>query len=879
MKNAAIVFLFMLSTICLAMGTAVPAKAEVVSIGMLPVQDESGDQIPQKLLHKIEQDFKEKLTLSYQDVLVRAVKGTPAGTSSMQIDQLTALGRQQGVRYLLRSGILGIKSDSALSCDVGLYAELISVDSGAVTTMRANGAGSEASPAVDDVRRWEAYHFRSSAFTRTSLGQALGAALDQLAQQVHQALVPSDQATVESMPAETSAQQPASEDGAAAYDEDQELQQVIAEAESLVASGAAEGKDITSLQQALEGLRASLDSKASLMTQGQDTGTVDQEIAQRKTDLQNIIAASTQEAVAGPPEGEPQPESAEMSSGIAKVNELLSEALNCILKIQEIRTALMSFSQDQASMPADMEGTYLPVEELTSDISGVVADDAGNPVEGATVTDPVSGASATTDSSGSYIIPHIPSGRFATMKVLKDGRELSVGKVQLQPGRMAIADWQIRSGGAGARPPGVKILPSSVIIASKAGAGPARSGAIKGVVRDAKGKPVARALVMVRGVGMVRTDSQGRYMFANVPQGAYQVLVRTGGSTVQTQQVTVAAKKVVQSKTVYQGTSMTSPALGKQAVLARGAGASLKGKVTARSRQPLPGAKVTAVYTGGALSVFANSTGNYEFKGLKQGTYRLLARKAGYQEASGTVALKGAQSMVRDFTLEKSSAEIQKALSVKPAPVPGRARVPMHTTGERAAAGAKGHLSGMVRDARSGKPIDDATVHVYGQKAVHTDRRGSYRISDVQPGTCRIAASHRNYQMEARTVAVRPNHTSTEDFSLKGMERQEIKTTTTPLLMQPAAGYGQVQGRVTDSKTGKPVAQATVTLGSRKTRSGSSGEYSFAHIPAGSHAMTFEKTNYQDGSRRITVQAGKTSTVHMRLVPKLNLPMQKILVH
>ena len=163
MKNAAIVFLFMLSTICLAMGTAVPAKAEVVSIGMLPVQDESGDQIPQKLLHKIEQDFKEKLTLSYQDVLVRAVKGTPAGTSSMQIDQLTALGRQQGVRYLLRSGILGIKSDSALSCDVGLYAELISVDSGAVTTMRANGAGSEASPAVDDVRRWEAYHFRSSA--------------------------------------------------------------------------------------------------------------------------------------------------------------------------------------------------------------------------------------------------------------------------------------------------------------------------------------------------------------------------------------------------------------------------------------------------------------------------------------------------------------------------------------------------------------------------------------------------------------------------------------------------------------------------------------------------------------------------------------------
>jgi protocatechuate 3,4-dioxygenase beta subunit len=878
MKNAAIVFLLMLSTICLAMGTAVPAQAEVASIGMLPVQDESGDQIPQKLLHKIEQDFKEKLTLSYQDVLVRPVKGA-SETSGMQIDRLTALGRQQGVRYLLRSGILGIKSDSAQSCDVGLYAELIAVDSGAVTSLRANGTGAEASAAIDDVRRWEAYNFKSSAFARTSLGQALGAALDQLAQQVYQTLVPSGQAAAESMPAETQPRQPAGEEGAASYEDDQELQQVIAEAESLVASGAAEGRDITSLQQALEGLRSSLDNKVSLMTQGQDTGAVDQEIAQRKTDLQNIIASSTQEAVAQPPEGEPQPESAEMSSGIAKVNELLSEALNCILKIQEIRTALMSFSQDQAPLPGDMEGAYLPVEEPTSDISGVVADDAGNPVEGATVIDPVSGASATTDSSGSYIIPHIPSGRFATMKVLKDGRELSAGKVQLQPGRMAIADWRIRSGGAGMKATGVKILPSNVIIASKAGAGPARTGAIKGVVRDAKGKPVARALVMVRGVGMVRTDSQGRYMFANVPQGAYQVLVRTGGATVQTQQVAVAARKVVQSKTVYQGTAMTSPALGKQAVLTRGAGAGLKGKVSAGSRQPLPGAKVTAVYTGGALSVFADSKGNYEFKGLKQGTYRLLARKSGYQEASGTVALKGAQSVVRDFTLEKSSAEIQKALAVKPAPAPGRAKVPMRTTGERAAAGAKGHLSGVVRDARSGKPIEDATVQVYGQQSVRTDRRGIFRISDVQSGNCRVAATHRNYQMEARTVTVRSNHTSTEDFSLKSMERQDIKTTTTPLLLQPAAGYGQVRGRITDSRTGKPVAQATVTLGSQKTRSGSSGDYSFARIPAGSHSMTFEKTNYQDGSRRITVQAGKTATAHIRLVPKLNIPMQKILVH
>lgn len=778
MKNAANIFCLTFSIICLAASGSFPARAEVISIGMLPVQDESGAQIPQKLLIKVAQDLKQKMTLAYQDVLVRPVRGV-SDPSTLHVEQLSALGRKQGVRYLLRSGILDLKNDRALTCDIGLYAELITVDSGALASLRANGSGSDPNPRMEDARNWEAYNFKSSAFAQSALGQALNSAIEQLAQQVHQAVFPSGQPISETV--QTQTQPPPAVTGPATvpYEADQELQQLVAQAESLVASGAASGKDISSLQQSLECLRNALNNKVSLMTQGQDTGSVDQEIAQRKAELQNIIAASTQEAVNQPSQSQPQEISSDLKSGISKVNELLGEALNCILKIQEIRTALQN-SQSQSILPSSDSGqVYAPVVEPTSDVSGVVTDSSGNPVEGATVSDPQSGASATTDSAGSYVIPLVPSGRFATMKLFKGGKVLSSGKIQLQPGLMAFADWQVGAGGTAAKAPGIKILASNVIIPPRTGAQAAKSGTIEGVVRDSKGSPVARALVIVKGLGAARTDSQGRYMFVNVPQGDYQVMIRKGVSTVQTQQVKVAARKVVESKTVFKGKAIASPILGKQAVLTGGAGATLKGRIIAKNRQPLPGAKVTAVYSGGAISVFADLKGNYEFRNLKQGTYRLLANKAGYLEASSNVSLKGTQSEMRDFTLEKASPEIQKVMSTRPAATPIRTRtVPPATTG---------------------------------------------------------------------------SVTMTPKVQISGI----------------------VRGRVTDSKTGKPLSHAKVTLLNNEAQTGVNGDFSFQNIPAGNHTLAVEKSNYHDARRRITVHGGKTAIADVRMAPKTGTQLQK----
>ena len=861
MKKTAWILSLFISLIWLVTADARASLSGVISLGMLPVQDESGAQVPAGLLGRIGQDFRQKLTLSYQDLLVRSI-GETSGTTDEDVEQLAATGKRQGVRYVVRSGLLGMNCERGGPCDVSLYAELVASDSGEITSLRANGTAVESR---QDPGRWDAYDFRSSAFGNTSLGQAVNSAIDQLAQQLHQAVTGTEQAQAESSsPDEVS--QPAADQGGNDYESDQELQQIIAQADALVAGGAAGSQEIGSLKQALEGLRSALNNKVSLTTEGQDTGAVDQEIARYKTDLQAIIAASAQEAVDQPGQAEPQQMSGDVRSGIAQVNELLGEAMNCLLKIQEIRTALQGYDQGQPPPPEETGMDSVPVDEPTSDISGTVLDGSGDPVEGATVTEPESGASAVTDSSGSYVIPNIPSGRFAIFKVVKAGRELSTGKIQLQPGRAAYADWQVGTGTGGTASSGIKILPATVFIAAKKGVTAGKSGVIKGVVRDNLGRPVTRAQVMIKGLGMARTDSRGAYMFVNVPQGDYQVMIMKGGDVVKSERVKVAAKKTAAISTVYRSKAMTAPLLGRRAMLAGGGGSTLKGRVTSVNREPLPGAKVTAVGKGVAMSLFTDAGGNFQFKDLKPGNYRILASKAGYREAGSTVVLKEKRGELRNFMLEVSSAEIRKALSVRPLPIRRATRGAVGAASVRPAQTVSGSLCGVVRDAGSGKPVEGATVMIYGQKTTRTDRLGNYRI-DVPPGKYRVVASHGDFRTLARTVTIRAGATSREHFSLKLKEPLRsgiIKTT--PLRPAVSTGYGRVRGRITDGKTGRPIPRATVKLLDHSAQTNIFGVYRLDNVPAGSHTLTVEKDAYQDGGRRITVRAGAVTSADFRLL-------------
>jgi protocatechuate 3,4-dioxygenase beta subunit/TolB-like protein len=876
--------------IFLSAAVSVPDQAPVVSLGILPFQDESGLQVPAELLNKLAQDIARKLNLSYQDVLARVLAGV-SETAGLGAEQMAALGKQQGVRFILRGGILALDSekiDKELKCRVGLYAELITCENGTSVSLRANGDGAEENAAIDDARHWEGYDFGSNVFAATALGRALSAAVDQIIPQVHEAALSPGQEAPEAVPADQPALEPAAQQAAISYEADQELQQLIAQAESLVAGGAASGMDITPLRQTLEALQSALNEKISLMEQGQDTAAADQEIARRKAELQTVVDAFTQAAAAEPLPSEPQPVVGEKKNLVDKVNGLLDGALSAVLKIQEIKAALQGAQQEEqaSAEPPISEEPAAPMEEPATDVSGVVVDESGDPVEDAVVTDPETGAEGTTDGSGSYFIPRIPGGRFAELQVTKDGRQLAAGKVHLLAGRPAFADWRTRSGGGGSALSSLKILPSNVILSQKAGARTAELGTITGVARDEQGRPVGRALVMIKGVGVARTDSQGRYSFVNVPQGSYPLMVQRGGSTVQTFQVKVVAKKSVENKILVPSMTAARPAVIPVAP-AKGSGTLLKGTVISEEKRALGGAKVTAVVSGGGgLSVLTGGNGIYEFKDLKPGSYRLLAKKAGFQEASQPVVLQAGRGEVRNFSLKKSSAQIQKAIS---STTPRLTAQPAGTTAGKTAgttarttagkvagtAPAAGFLQGQVLDAGNRKPVANASVQAAGRPAARTDSRGIYRLNDLPPGSHRVVAGHKDFQQAEKTVTIRAGGTSQEDFFLKRKETPKLEAAPRVSAPKVTVTFGQVRGRVTDAKTGKPVAQAAITLSNRTVQSNAAGDYSFANVAAGSHTLIFKKSGYQDGSGRVTVAAGKTSTANVRLTPKALMDLRK----
>lgn len=321
---------------------------------------------------------------------------------------------------------------------------------------------------------------------------------------------------------------------------DEELQQLIAQAaESLANTSSLKKERVAAIQQALERLLAALNQRSTLMESGQitETGQVDQQIATQTENLQSAVSEVLPET-----QGFTPPEAAPANPGQGNLLQSLSSyfdlAFGFIQKIQEIRSTFRQVQEDsvneaqQATQATQPETPSEPVVEQAGEVTGAVTED-GVPVEGATVSDPDSGVSATTDANGAFNLPGIPAG-MVNLKVLKDSLQLAQGRVSVRSGRAAIADFQLqpraKTGPSGAAP-AVRIIPSVVAVKT---ATPGRDvGNLKGVVADLQGRPIPRALVSIRGLAVARTDSQGRYTFTRVPPGLHQMTVFRDGAKIE----------------------------------------------------------------------------------------------------------------------------------------------------------------------------------------------------------------------------------------------------------------------------------------------------------------------------------------------------------
>ncbi len=787
------VFLLSLQPVC---GSNLRAPAaplpvqKVTVVGILPFQDETDSGAPAELGKKIGQQLKQRLSLSFKDVLPKSLNSDAA--TPLNVEQLVALGKQNAVQFVIRGGILTLAAaDSNVTAQ--LYAEIISVESGGSSVVRAEGTAAGGSI------QWSAIDLNSASFSSSAPGKALAAAIDQLATSVHDALLSpvAEASPTEVSPAETSTDSGETAEStppvdAAAADADEELQQLIAQAEEVVANGTGDANSLQSVSSGLQKVKAALTSKASLIQGGGDPTRGDQEVAAAKSELQSALTSLNEQAAASNTSSEEVTEpTGEKKSLLGAIDERASEALGILQKIQEMRAAFSGMKGD-ANGGESGEGAVEGSEQATEDVSGVVME-SGQPLAGVEVVDKDSNVTAITAPDGSYTLKSLKAGKISKLVLKKNGKQLAVGQVHLLSGRPAVADFEIKKNTVPANS-AMRIIPSTAVLKrnSKAGA----TGTLKGTARDQAGKPLPRALVSIKGLAVARTDSQGRYAFLNVPAGEHLVTIQKPGSRPVSTRVSVKANVATESQNQLASvprvgkqrpsvrtTSSSSPksgavnpivvsrdrALGNNATTRdpqRVTGSStqprlgsLRGQVfDASNRRPIAGATVVI----GTRHSKTDQAGNYEFADLAAGSYQAKVSGNGFSEAQESISIRAGAASREDFGLKRS------ADSSRTVRVPTEA--PRVITQVRL-----GQVRGRVVDAATGVPIAGAVVAVSGQTRVITGRDGSYSLNALPAGSYQVSISRAGFAEKRTAFTIRASDVTNADVRLISTVRKPVR--------------------------------------------------------------------------------------------------------
>jgi protocatechuate 3,4-dioxygenase beta subunit len=859
-------------------------QSPLVSIGIMSFQDESGLNVPPAFGQKIAQELHRKLIQNYKDILPRILTNNPASANPLPVVELAELGKQSGMKFIIRGGLLAFNAESTegeTKATIQIYADVIAMETTKQTSTRAEGAGSQQGKATNKQLDLNSINFASNEFRNSAIGQALSNAIEQLATAVYQAMIAPQDTPVASTPTESN---PASAtpgttqtEAVQSAETDEELQQLMAQAEAITTNNAGASTDsLNAINQGLQNLKAALSAKAQLLEQAKDTTPADQEIMTRKQELQTAISTAMQQVSSSDPATTVQQPTGEKKNLLSSIGGYLGEAVGILQKIQEMRSLLRSGNESSSSdqnIPTYSGGDQsVPYEEPTTEVNGVVTE-GGSPVEGATVTEPESGATATTDSNGSYKLQGVAAGRLAKLVIAKTGKQVGAGQIDLIRGRAAVADFDLKASANGNAASALRVIPSTVMVnALKTQAG--NTGVLKGVVRDPQGKPIPRALVNLKGIAMARTDSQGQYTFMNVPAGQHQLNIQKSGLMLKSQQVQVMAKKSNESQIQYAASERTPKETLKQSVIIRGSGATLRGKVFDNDKNPLAGVKITAIQASSAVSVLSNEKGKFELRDLKQGQYRLLVSKAGFDNNTQTVQLAEGKAESLDVLLKKSSSvtavkiiEAQRIRreEARTQPNNNASRIPV---ANRTPEPAKGQLTGRIVDAQSGKPVAGAIISLQGQAAAKSDTDGIYAIANLPQGNYRLNINKSGFAEQAKATSVRGGNATREDFSLR---KEVTRVEPGNIRVQPTAptASGQLRGQIMDAKTGRPLAGANIYVANRQAAvTNQAGVFTVSNLQPGNYPVVVKMAGYADAGGTVAIRSGEAATASFRLNPR-----------
>lgn len=223
--------------------------------------------------------------------------------------------------------------------------------------------------------------------------------------------------------------------------------------------------------------------------------------------------------------------------------------------------------------------------------------------------------------------------------------------------------------------------------------------------------------------------------------------------------------------------------------------------------------------TADSYSILANSTGYYQLVDMPAGDYTVTAAAPGYASQSKPATVSLGTPDVVDFAMEQ---------------VPS------------------GAIEGTITDASTALPIDYASVIAYApaiEMSNQTEQNGQYLIEDVPAWpSWNVEAYAPGYISQSKIVAVDSGVTVTVDF-----------------VLEP---FGAVDGVVTSSSTGLPIAEAVVRTGEYLNTTDMSGYYLLSDVVEGTYTVTAAAPGYASESKeRVKVLAGDTTIVNFQLEP------------
>ncbi|HUT24382.1 MAG TPA: carboxypeptidase-like regulatory domain-containing protein [Sumerlaeia bacterium] len=398
-------------------------------------------------------------------------------------------------------------------------------------------------------------------------------------------------------------------------------------------------------------------------------------------------------------------------------------------------------------------------------------------------------------------------------------------------------------------------------------------GAIFGKVIDARTtEPLADAQVWVVPYGAITiqnaipqvvlgqavTDENGEYEIVDLPVGPVIVFAAREGYRTAHRWALVEADQSTQVDFALQ--PVFAPETGH-----------LVGTVRdAQNERPIPRAMVILAPRDNlafALSrrldllrhTLTDSNGQYAFRHVPVGPYRVLVKKTAYRPAAQSVAIEAGQVSELNFLLQRCGPPLF------------------------------GSLGGQVTDAVAGEPIAHAFVRLcevseadseedqtdpggFGLQATGltatTDERGFYRFPRVLEGKYVVQAFRRGYEPASRRARViRGQHTVCD------------------LALTPFLRFGAVEGIVTDAVSGDPIENALVFVPHLNVPNAFSadcaphawtdenGAYLIEGVPVGQRIVVAFHCDYYEDAQLTNVEEGETAVVDFALIPREGEPV------